>query len=126
MCLIGARLGQELVRVGESFRWGLGSIGPEACEKRRDNETLRAEDFKPAYQDASCRHRAACASDEVRFRGWKGDQLRKGAVVTHVRKGPSMRVGEGGGAVDLMIELMSCYLFLPSSAPCPLGCVCRW
>ena len=54
---------------------------------------------------------------EVRFRGSKGDQLRKGPVVTRVRKGPSMRVGEGGGAVDLMIELMSCYLFLPSSAP---------
>ena len=54
---------------------------------------------------------------EVRFRGSKGDQLRKGAVVTRVRKGPSMRVGEGGGAVDLMIQLMSCYLFLPSSAP---------
>ena len=28
-----------------------------------------------------------------------------------------MRVGEGGGAVDLMIKLMTCYLFLPSSAP---------
>ena len=54
---------------------------------------------------------------EVRFRGSKGEQLRKGAVVTRVRKGPSMRVGEGGGAVDLMIELMSCYLFLPSLAP---------
>ena len=54
---------------------------------------------------------------EVRFRGSKGDQLRKGAAVTHVRKGPSMHVREGGGAVDLMIELMSCYLFLPSSTP---------
>ena len=54
---------------------------------------------------------------KVRFRGPQGDQPRKGAVVTHVRKGPSMRVGEGGGAVDLMIELMSCYLFLSSSAP---------
>ncbi len=54
---------------------------------------------------------------KVRFRGPQGDQPRKGAVVTHVRKGPSTRVGEGGGAVDLMIELMSCYLFLPSSAP---------
>ena len=51
---------------------------------------------------------------DVRFRGSKGGQLRKGAVVTRVRKGPSMRVGEGGGAVDLMIELMSCYLFLSS------------
>ena len=54
---------------------------------------------------------------EVRLRGSKGDQLRKGAVATRVRKGPSMRVGEGGVVVDLMIEFMSCYLFLPSSAP---------
>ena len=28
-----------------------------------------------------------------------------------------MCVGDGGGAVDLMIELMSCYLLLPSSVP---------
>ena len=41
-----------------------------------------------------------------------------------MRKGPSMRVGEGGGAIDLMIEVMSCYLFLSSSAP--LGSVWRW
>ena len=54
---------------------------------------------------------------EVRFRGLKGGQLRKGAVVTRVRKGPSMRVGEGGGAVNLMIKWMYCYLFLPPSAP---------
>ena len=53
----------------------------------------------------------------VRFRGSKGDQLGKGAVVTRVQKGPSMRVRNGGSAVDLMIELMSCYLFLSSSAP---------
>ena len=52
---------------------------------------------------------------EVRFRGSKGDQLQNGAVAARVRKGPSMRVGERGGAVDLMIELMSCCLFLPSS-----------
>ena len=26
-------------------------------------------------------------------------------------------MGAGGGAVDLMMELMSCYLFLPSSTP---------
>ena len=54
---------------------------------------------------------------EVRFRGSDGEQLRKCAVVTGVGKGPSMRVGEGGGVVDLIIELMSCYFFLPSSAP---------
>jgi len=54
---------------------------------------------------------------EVRFRGSKGDQMRKGVVLTRVRGGPPRPVGAGGNAVDLMIELMSCYLFLPSSAP---------
>ena len=39
-----------------------------------------------------------------------------------------MRVGEGGGAVDLLIELTYCYLFLPPSAPL-VACVVgngRW
>ena len=47
----------------------------------------------------------------------KGIQLRKGAVLTRARKGPPKPVGAGGGAVDLMVELLSCCLFLPPSAP---------
>ena len=54
---------------------------------------------------------------EVRFRASKGDQLRKGAVLTRSGKGPPRKLSEGGGAVDLMIELMSCYMLLPPSAP---------
>ena len=53
---------------------------------------------------------------EIRFRGLKGDQLRKGACCLacgRVLRGPW---GPGGGAVDLMIDLMSSYLFVPSSA----------
>ena len=53
----------------------------------------------------------------VRIRGSKGDQLRTGAMVSRVLMGPPRRVGDGGGVVDLMIELLSCYLFLPPSAP---------
>ena len=45
------------------------------------------------------------------------NQLRKGAVISRVRAGSLRPVGAGGGAVNLMLELMSCYLFLPSSAP---------
>ena len=48
---------------------------------------------------------------EVRFRGSKGDQLRKGAVISRVRAVSPRPVGGGGGAVDLMLELMPCYLF---------------
>ena len=43
--------------------------------------------------------------------------MRTGRVLTRVREGPPRPLGAGGGDVDLMIELMSCYLFLPSSAP---------
>lgn len=39
---------------------------------------------------------------EVRFRGSKGDQGRKGAVIVRTR-------GEGGGAVGLLVELFSMY-----------------
>ena len=51
------------------------------------------------------------------IRGSKGDQLRKGAVISHVRVGSPKHMGAGGGAVDLMLGLMSWYLFLSSSAP---------
>ena len=55
---------------------------------------------------------------EVRFRGSKDDHLRKGAkLLTRAREGPPKHVGEGGGAVDLMVGLLSCYLLLPPSAP---------
>ena len=54
---------------------------------------------------------------ELRFRGSKGDQFRKGAVISRVLAGWPRSVGAGGGAVDLMLELISCYLFLPSSTP---------
>ena len=43
--------------------------------------------------------------------------MRTGRGLTRVRGGAPRPLGAGGGAVDLMIELMSCYLFLPSSAP---------
>lgn len=54
---------------------------------------------------------------EARFRGLNGDQLRKRVFLTHVRGGPAMRVGDGVGAVNVMIELISCCLFLSSSPP---------
>ena len=50
---------------------------------------------------------------EVRFRGSKGDQLRKRAVISRVWAGSPSPVGTGGGAVHLMLEFMPCYLFLP-------------
>ena len=43
--------------------------------------------------------------------------MRKRAVISRVRAGSPRPVGAGGGAVHLMLEFMSCYLFVPSSAP---------
>ena len=43
--------------------------------------------------------------------------MRKGAVISRVRAGSPRPVGAGGGTADLMLELISRYLFLPSSAP---------
>lgn len=54
---------------------------------------------------------------ELRFRSSKGDQFRKGAVVTRTRSGSGCGVENGGGAVDIMVELLSLYTFLPSCAP---------
>ena len=54
---------------------------------------------------------------EVQFRGSKGEQMRKGAVISRVWAGSPRPVGAGGGAVDLMLEFMSCYLSPPLSAP---------
>ena len=58
-------------------------------------------------------------ADRVELRFWssKGDQLRKGKVLTRVRKHAPQVFEAGGGAVDLMIELLSCFRSLPSNAP---------
>ena len=65
---------------------------------------------------------------EVRFRGSKGDHLRKGATLTRARKGPPKPVGARGGAAELMVEILSCVLFHPPSAPLvAFGCgSARW
>ena len=55
---------------------------------------------------------------EMRFRASKGDQLRKGTVVTRSRDPPSKSQAEQKpGAVELLIELMSHDPTLPRHAP---------
>ena len=81
------------------------------CLRRADVAFFRGNVQITASQQSNADH------VEDRFRGSKGDQLRKRAVLTRVRCGPALRVGDCGITVYLIIELMSCYLFLPSSAP---------
>ena len=53
---------------------------------------------------------------EVEFRGSKGAQFRKAAIVALVWVSLPRRVDAGGGVSDIMIGLLSCYLFRPPSA----------
>jgi len=56
----------------------------------------------------------------VNFQGHKGDQSQKGASILRTRdvaQGPRPRAGAGGGAVALLVELMSCHAMLPENAP---------
>ena len=57
---------------------------------------------------------------EVRVRGHKGDQDMIGSVRVRTRDeitGPRSGYRAGGGAVALMVELMSCHRSLPASPP---------
>ena len=54
---------------------------------------------------------------EVRFRSSKGDQLRDGTVMTRACADPPLPLRDWGGAVELMIKLLSSGMFLPSHAP---------
>ena len=59
-------------------------------------------------------------SIEARFRGRKGDQAQQGSVIVRTRddaSGTRSGVGAGGGAVALMVELLSVYPTMPESAP---------
>ena len=62
-------------------------------------------------------------SIEVRFPGLKGEQAKQGSVIVRTRDdawGPLSGVGAGGGAVALMVELLSVYPAMPESAPLSL------
>ena len=100
-----------LTRASEMFAESRSRIHETYCLRRADVAFFRGNAQLTAALWASADR------VEVRFRGSKGDQMRTGRVLTRVREGPPRPLGAGGGAVDLMIELMSCYLFLPSSAP---------
>ena len=59
-------------------------------------------------------------SIEVRFRSHNGDQAQQGSVIVRTRDdawGPRSGVGAGGGAVALVVELLSGYPTLSESPP---------
>ena len=87
------------------------------CLTRRDAALYKGERRLTSLQ----LHQAT--SIEARFRGRKGDQAQQGSVIVRTRddaSGTRSGVGAGGGAVALMVELLSVYPTMPEmpeSAP---------
>ena len=81
------------------------------CLRRADVTPVREQTRLSVTQWSTTDH------DEVRFRRLEGDQLRKGAVGSHVPVASFAAVGDGCDAVDLIMESLSYNVFLPSPAP---------
>ena len=65
-----------------------------------------------------------CQADriKVQFRSSKGDQLWDEMMVTFAHGGPSLALQDGGGAVDLIFELLSyCICLLSYAAMAAFG-----
>ena len=91
-----------------------GLVHPVHCLTRRDVALYKGEPRLTSLQW----HQAI--SIEIRFRGHKGDQAQPGPVIVRSRdddSGTCSRVGAGGGAVALMVELLSVYPALPETPP---------
>ena len=83
-----------------------GAVHPVHCLTRRDVALYKGERRLTSLQW----HQAT--SIEVRFRGHKGDQAQQGSVIVRTcddASGTRSGVGAGGGAVALMVELLSVY-----------------
>ena len=103
-----------LLRSDEMFASNKGVIHPAHCLTRRD-VAFFFEDRQLEYME----WRQADAA-EVRFRGHKADPFQLGSVRARTRddvRGPQSGYRAGGGAVALMVELMSCHPTLPDHAP---------
>ena len=103
-----------VARSGEIFASPAGAVHPVHCLTRRDVALYKGGRLLASLQW----HQAT--SIEVRFRGHTGDQAQQGSVIVRTRddaSGTRSGVGAGGGAVALMVELLSVYPTMPESAP---------
>ena len=103
-----------VARSDEIFASPAGAVHPVHCLTRRDAALYKGERRLTSLQW----HQAT--STKVRFRVHKGDQAQQGPVILHTRddaSGTRSGVGAGGGAVALMVELLSVYPTMPESAP---------
>ena len=96
------------------FAFDSGVVHPEHCLTRR-NVAFFAGDVQLAFALWPTADKI-----EVRVRGHKGDHNQIGSVRVRTRDeitGPRAGYRADGGAVALMVELMSCHSSLPASAP---------
>ena len=103
-----------LTRAGEVFANEDRSVG-EWCLKR--NHVA----FFEGDRQLRCFQWPSADRVEVRFDGGKGDQMRRGTVISRYRhrstQGSDWVAGLGGDAVALMMELMSCHPSFPGDTP---------
>lgn len=103
-----------IMRSDEVFAGAAGVVHAAHCLTRSDVAFFAGE----SQLDILRWHRADRV--EVRFRGHKGDQGQAGSVIVRTRsavRGPRSGLGTGGGAVALMVDLLSRYPALPERAP---------
>ena len=103
-----------LLRADEMFASDKGVVHPVHC-LTRGQIAFRRGDRQLEYMDWS-----EAESVEVLYRGHKADKLQEGTVRERTKDevyGPRSGYGTGGGAVALMVELMSRHPTLPDHAP---------
>ena len=103
-----------LTRASEMFALGTDRVHPDYCLRRKD-VALFLNERQLQWPFWSLANRV-----EVRFRASKGDQLRRGAIITRTKEDfvqQGSRASSLPGAVDVVVELLSCFGTLPSEAP---------
>ena len=103
-----------ITRADEMFASSAGVVHPVHCLTRRDVA------FFQGSQQLEYRHWRQADRIEVRFRGHTGDQEQAGDVRARTRDevhGPRSGYRADGGAVALMVELLSFHPTLPDSVP---------
>ena len=107
-------------RVGLLFRGEVGRIFASSTGVGHPEHFLRRDVALYNGERRLTSLQCQVTSIEVRFRGHKGDQAQQGSVIVRTRdhaSGTRSGVGAGGGAVALMVELLSVYPTMPKSAP---------
>lgn len=103
-----------IARADEMFANSSGVVHPAHCLTRQDVAFFQGD------RQLQYLHWRQADRIEVRFRGHKGDQEQRGNVRVRTRDethGPRSGYRADGGAVALMVELLSCHPTLSDSAP---------